>query len=46
VKAAITYNMFYHLEHHAFPAVPTCRLPTLATRLDTHCPQQVRLRVY
>ena len=33
-KAAITYNMFYHLEHHLFPAVPTCKLPILAKRLD------------
>jgi fatty acid desaturase len=26
--------MFYHAEHHLFPAVPTCRLPVLARRLD------------
>ena len=25
VKAMATYNMFYHLEHHQFPAVPTCK---------------------
>lgn len=28
------YNMFFHLEHHLFPAVPTCHLPQLAKRLD------------
>jgi fatty acid desaturase len=30
----ISYSMFYHLEHHLFPAVPTCHLPKLAARLD------------
>jgi fatty acid desaturase len=29
-----TYNMFYHLEHHLFPAVPVKRLGQLAERLD------------
>jgi len=28
------YNMFLHTEHHLFPAVPTCRLRTLARRID------------
>jgi fatty acid desaturase len=28
-KSFVTHNMFYHLEHHLFPAVPTCRLPQL-----------------
>jgi fatty acid desaturase len=28
------YNMFLHTEHHLFPAVPTCRLHILATRID------------
>ena len=39
VKAMATYNMFYHLEHHLFPAVPTCKLPLLATRLDAVAPR-------
>jgi fatty acid desaturase len=26
--------MFYHLEHHLFPAVPTIKLPELARRID------------
>ncbi len=30
----LAYNMFYHLEHHNYPAVPTCHLPELAKRLD------------
>lgn len=32
--ARLTVNMFHHAEHHAFPAVPTCRLPQLALRFD------------
>ncbi len=31
----LAMNMFYHLEHHAYPAVPTCHLPELARRLDS-----------
>lgn len=30
----LAYNMFFHLEHHDYPAVPTCHLPELARRLD------------
>jgi fatty acid desaturase len=30
----ISYNMFFHAEHHRFPAVPTGHLPQLADRLD------------
>jgi fatty acid desaturase len=30
----LCYGMFYHAEHHLFPAVPTCHLPILAERLD------------
>jgi fatty acid desaturase len=30
----MAYNMFYHLEHHAYPAIPTCHLAELAKRLD------------
>ena len=32
------YNMFFHAEHHLFPAVPTCHLSTLAMRLDALTP--------
>jgi fatty acid desaturase len=34
VRNALTFGMFFHLEHHLFPAVPTPRLPVLARRLD------------
>lgn len=30
----LAYNMFFHLEHHSYPAIPTCHLPELAKRLD------------
>jgi fatty acid desaturase len=29
-----SYNMFFHREHHLYPAVPTAHLDTLAERLD------------
>jgi fatty acid desaturase len=38
LKARLTYNMFFHLEHHLFPAVPTCKLHILAERLDADAP--------
>ncbi len=34
----LTYNMFLHLEHHLFPAVPVRRLARLAERLDRAFP--------
>ncbi len=34
----LTYNMFFHLEHHLFPAVPVKRLGRLAERLDRAVP--------
>ena len=30
----LSYNMFFHLEHHLYPAVPTPHLDLLADRLD------------
>jgi fatty acid desaturase len=33
-RAIITFNMFFHLEHHLFPRVPTARLHILARRID------------
>lgn len=38
-KNIITYNMFYHMEHHLFPAVPTIKLPELAKRIDAIMPE-------
>jgi fatty acid desaturase len=46
VKALATYNMFYHLEHHLFPAVPTCKLPLLARRLDAAAPEMSVRQVF
>lgn len=37
-RAAITFSMFFHLEHHLFPQVPTARLHILARRLDAAAP--------
>ncbi len=31
-------HMFFHLEHHLYPAVPTCRLHLIAQRLDRAAP--------
>ena len=45
-KAFITYNMFYHFEHHTFPSVPTCKLPVLARRLDASVTQLQLTHVY
>ena len=41
----ITANLFYHLEHHLFPAVPACRLPELARRIDAAAPELARRSV-
>ena len=35
----VTYNMFLHLEHHLFPAVPVRRLDRLAARIDAAAPE-------
>jgi fatty acid desaturase len=42
----VSYEMFYHLEHHLFPAVPTPRLPEWAARLDKVMPQVARKQVF
>jgi fatty acid desaturase len=39
VKNVVSYSMFYHLEHHLFPAVPTCKLSRLAARIDEVAPE-------
>jgi fatty acid desaturase len=39
VKNAITFDMFRHIEHHLFPAVPTRHLAELSVRLDRAAPE-------
>ena len=46
LKSFVTYEMFYHLEHHLFPAVPTRRLLELAQRLDAVAPELTAKRVF
>jgi fatty acid desaturase len=36
---AFFYDMFFHVEHHLFPGVPTRRLNLLAARLDAAIPE-------
>lgn len=38
LKSLVTFHMFFHEEHHLFPQVPTCRLATLADRIDAAVP--------
>jgi fatty acid desaturase len=42
----VFYGMFFHIEHHVFPAVPTCHLPVLARRLDAARPDLARSKVF
>lgn len=46
IKALSTYNMFFHMEHHLFPGVPTRNLPVLAGRLDELAPELGGHRVF
>jgi fatty acid desaturase len=46
LKSAIAFDMFFHVEHHLFPKVPTCHLPELARRLDRVAPELNRKQVY
>jgi len=39
LRAMLTFNMFFHLEHHLYPQVPTAHLPMLARRIDDAWPQ-------
>lgn len=45
-KTFLTYQMFYHVEHHLFPAVPTPRLSELAARLDHAAPHLRERQVF
>ncbi len=46
LKNLVSYEMFFHVEHHLFPAVPTVRLPELAARLDEVIPQLQAKQVF
>ena len=46
VKSGLALGMFFHLEHHLFPRVPTCHLPRLADRLDEAAPELSKVTVY
>jgi fatty acid desaturase len=46
LKARVTYNMFFHVEHHLFPAVPTCKLDLLAQRIDSASPNLGMKKVF
>lgn len=46
LKNVLSYSMFFHLEHHLFPGVPTCKLARLAARLDRAAPDVQRMRVF
>lgn len=46
LKSVIVFDMFYHLEHHLFPKVPTCHLSRLSERLDHAAPELKQLQVY
>ncbi|HWB32370.1 MAG TPA: fatty acid desaturase [Acidobacteriaceae bacterium] len=39
IKNRISFNMFLHIEHHLFPAVPTCHLSELSRRIDAAAPE-------
>jgi len=46
MKSTLALGMFFHLEHHLFPRVPTCHLPTLADRLERAAPGLSKAAVY
>jgi len=46
LKNALTFSMFFHVEHHLFPKVPTCHLGRLAQRLDDAAPELQQKRVF
>ena len=46
LKSLIVFDMFYHLEHHLFPKVPTCHLSRLSKRIDLAAPELQQKQVY
>jgi fatty acid desaturase len=45
-KSFLVLDMFFHVEHHLFPRVPTKRLPMLAERLDRAAPELATRHVF
>jgi len=46
LKSFLTFSMFFHVEHHLFPQVPTRRLHILSARLDPVMPELRRKLVF
>jgi fatty acid desaturase len=46
IKSVMTLGMFFHVEHHLFPSVPTCHLNAVAQRLDAAAPELSQMRVF
>jgi fatty acid desaturase len=46
IAGVVTFSMFFHVEHHLFPQVPTANLHLLARRLDRSVPEVSALRVF
>ena len=45
-KNLVSYQMFRHVEHHLYPAVPTCHLRELSDRLDAAAPELQTMQVF
>jgi fatty acid desaturase len=46
IKSFIAFDMFYHVEHHLYPKVPTCHLGKLSKRLDEAAPELSKMQVF
>lgn len=46
VKSFIAFDMFFHVEHHLYPKVPTCHLSRLSKRLDKAAPELSEMQVF
>jgi fatty acid desaturase len=46
IKSFIAFDMFYHVEHHLYPKVPTCHLGKLSKRLDKAAPELSKMQVF
>jgi fatty acid desaturase len=46
IKNFLSFSMFFHVEHHLYPNVPTCHLARLAARLDQVAPELQQKQVF